>query len=352
MSSNRSIQIAITVDPEIPVPPTHYGGIERIVDMLVRGLIDRGHDVTLFAHPDSNVPCKLEPYPGRKSRSKADLLKNMRHVSLKVFKEGYDIVHSFGRLAYLLPVLPLQIPKLMSYQRLISARSIEWGQIIARGTLHFTGCSGRLIRSYTENDNWNVVYNGVPIKAYSFNSEVRDGAPLVYLGRIEEIKGVHLAIKVASLSKRKLIIAGNVPNEPKHKLYFQSKIAPHIDGKKIQYMGPVSDDQKNELLGNAAALLMPILWDEPFGIVMSEALACGTPVIGLNRGSVPEVVQNGINGFVCESVDEMVEAVNYIKNINRTLCRQIMERKFSDIAIVNEYEKLYMKLADNKTSPY
>src|SRR5574341_580844 len=113
----RPLRLAVTADPQIPVPPNLYGGIERIVDMLVRGLVDRGHDVTLFAHPDSNVPCELQPYPGLNIHSKRDLLRNMWHVSSKIMPRNYDVVHSFGRLAYLLPLLPLRIPKLMSYQR-------------------------------------------------------------------------------------------------------------------------------------------------------------------------------------------------------------------------------------------
>lgn len=340
----EKLRIAITVDPEIPVPPKLYGGIERIVDMLVRGLVRGGHDVTLFAHPDSNVPCRLEPYPGRRSQYWADLLCNMWHVSSKVLRQRYDIVHSFARLAYLLPILPVRIPKLMSYQRAITPRRPDWAQRLARETLHFSGCSRHIISRYEGQSNWHVVYNGVPTTTYLFQAKVREDAPLMFLGRLEDYKGAHLAIEVALRSGRSLVIAGQVPDGAKHRTYFQDKIAPHIDGKMIRYAGPVDDDQKNALLGGAAALVMPILWDEPFGIVMAEALACGTPVIGFNRGSVPEVVRHGVNGFVCGTVDEMVDAVKRIKEINRDECRRIMEEKFSDRAIVDEYEKLYRRI--------
>ena len=339
----RPLRIAITVDPEIPVPPKHYGGIERIVDLLVRGLAGRGHEVTLFANPASDVPCRLLPYTGLRSRSAADLCRNLWFTSSQILRCRPDVVHSFGRLAYLLPVLPLKIPKIMSYQRIITERSVAWAERLARGTLHFTGCSGHLIRNFERRKNWHVVYNAVPAGAYRFNPAVESDAPLIFLGRIEEIKGPHLAIEVARRSGRRLILAGNIP--PGHESFFERQVKPFIDGDRVRYAGPVGDIEKNELLGRAAALLMPILWDEPFGIVMAEALACGTPVIGLKRGSVPEVVQHGVNGFVCESVEEMAAAAPMLSRIGRGACRLIMEERFSDRALVNSFEQMYREIA-------
>jgi len=342
------MRIAITADPDITVPPKLYGGIERIIDILVRGLTRQNHDVTLFALPESEVPCRLEAYPCHRSDSKWATLKNLWHVSSKVLLENFDIIHSFGRLAYLLPVLPTTIPKLMSYQRAITGRSVAWGERLARGTLHFSGCSRRLILPYEGRANWHVVYNGVPLLTYTFRHSVAADAPLVFLGRVEEIKGPHLAIEVARRSHRKLIIAGNIPEEPKHRAFFEAKIAPHIDGGQIEYVGPVNDQQKNDLLGRATAFLMPILWDEPFGIVMAEALACGTPVIALNRGSVPEIVEHQVNGFVCDTVDEMIGEVKRIKEIDRAVCRAVMEERFSDVAITAAYEELYFKIIQSR----
>lgn len=339
------MHIAITVDPEIPVPPKLYGGIERIVDMLVHGLVKKGHRVTLFAHPDSQVPCDLVPYKYLKSQSRRDTVANTRYICSRILQLKPDMVHSFGRLAYLLPILPLHVPKLMSYQREISPRSIKCGDFLSRGTLHYAGCSGQQIERFAGRKNWHIVYNGAPMATYQLQLQVRADAPLVFLGRVQEIKGPHLAIEVAKRSGRSLIIAGNVPNDrPEHQKYFEEKIRPHLDDKQIQYVGPVNDEEKNQLLGNAVAFLMPILWEEPFGIVMAEALACGTPIVGLRRGSVPEVVQDGINGFVCQSVDEMVAAVSRIDEIDRAQCRRIMAEKFSDRAMVDAYERLYFTL--------
>ena len=338
------LRIAITVDPEIPVPPVLYGGIERIVDMLLRGLVQRGHDVTLFANPDSHVPCRLVPYPRLRSQSKIDTLANMWHVSRTIHDGHFDLVHSFARLAYLTPLLLRRIPKIMSYQRGISPRSVQLGNLLSRGTLSFTGCSAQLIRRWQSNRRFHVVYNGVPLERYCATERVRGDAPLTYLGRVEEIKGVHLAIEVAKTSGRRLVIAGNVPEAPHHQRYFSERILPHVDGNTIKYVGAVDDSTKNELLGRSAALLMPLLWEEPFGIVMAEALACGTPVIGLRRGSLPEIVQQGVNGFVCDSVDQMVSAVGRLAEIDRRDCRRIAEDKFSDRVIVDCYEQLYREL--------
>jgi glycosyltransferase involved in cell wall biosynthesis len=336
-----ALRIAMTVDPEIPVPPRLYGGIERIVDMLVRGLMQRGHEVTLFANPESTVTCRLVPYPGAKSQNRIDTLANMWHVSNAIRRGHFDVVHSFARLAYLTPLLPLPIPKIMSYQRGVSPRSVQLGNLLSRGTLSFTACGAHLIRQWQRDPHFHVIYNGVPLAKYQYRDYVEPDAPLMYLGRVEEIKGVHLAVKVAQKSGRRLIIAGNVPEAEHHHRYFAERIQPYLKDGTIEYVGPVDDAAKNRLLGASAALLMPLLWEEPFGIVMAEALACGTPVIGLRRGSLPEIVESGANGFVCDSVDEMVSAVGRIHEIDRHGCRRIAEQRFSDGVIVDHYESLY-----------
>jgi len=339
-----SVSVAIAVDPEIPVPPHLYGGIERIVDMLVRGLIQRGHDVTLFAHPDSRVPCRLLAYPGLRSQNRIDTAANIWHVSKAIRRGHFDVVHSFARLAYLTLLLPARVPKIMSYQRAISPRSVRFGNLLSRGSLSFTGCAAHLIRQWQDDCNFRVIYNGVPLETYQCTAWVEPEAPLVYLGRIEEIKGVHLAIEVAQKTGRRLIIAGNVPQAEHHRRYFAERIQPHVDGRLIENAGAVDDVQKNQLLGRSAAMLMPLLWEEPFGIVMAEALACGTPVIGLRRGSLPEIVRQGVNGFICDSVDEMASALGRIGDIDRRECRRIAEAKFSDRVIVDCYERLYRAL--------
>jgi len=260
----------------------------------------------------------------------------------EVGKGQFDIVHSFSRIAYLTPILPLSIPKLMTYQRPVTRRSIVAGRALSRGTLSFNGISDWMIQDVKTLGRWFVVPNGVPLDVYDFAPRVDDDAPLVFLGRVEEIKGPHLAIAVAKATGRKLIIAGNIP--PEHQAWYDQVVAPQVDGVQIVNVGPVNDAQKNALLGSAAAFLMPILWEEPFGIVMAEALACGAPVLGFRRGAVPEVVEHGVTGFVVDRIGELIEAVGQISQIDRAACRARAERLYSGPAVARGYMRIYDQL--------
>jgi len=333
------MKIALTADPEIPIPPHLYGGIERIIAMLIDGLQAKGHSVTLFANSDSKAPCQLVTYRGKTSRNQWDTMRNILQVSQILFS-GYDIVHSFGRLAYLTALLPSRIPKIMSYQREPSLNQIKRAVGLARtGSLVFTGCSEYIASQIRPIAPSFAVPNGAPLNKFRFVNQVSPNSPLVFLGRIEDIKGTHLAIEIARRTGRQLIIAGNVPLQGR--TYFDSLVKPFIDDRQIIYAGPVNDVQKNALLGSASALLMPIQWNEPFGIVMAEALACGTPVIGFARGAVPEVVRHGLNGFVCQTSDEMVHWVHQIATLDRKECRRIAEECYSEEAITNAYLQVY-----------
>lgn len=336
------MRVALTVDPEIPVPPRHYGGIERIVDGLVRGLVARGHEVSLFAHPDSRGAGRLVPWPGRSSRSRGDTMRNAAVLARETARGRYDVVHSFSRLAYLTPILPARVPKVMTYQRPISARTTALAERLALGSLQFTAISQWMVAASPLAGRWRVVPNGVPLDTYAFRADTGPDAPLVFLGRVEEIKGPHLAIDIARRAGRSLVIAGNVPAE--HEAFFRERIAPHLDGVSVRHIGPVDDAEKNALLGSAAALLMPIQWDEPFGIVMAEAMACGTPVLGLSRGAVSEVVEDGRTGFVRPTVDGLAEAVGRLGEIDRAACRARVERLYSQDVMVEAYLDLYRSL--------
>ena len=346
-----TLHIAITADPYLPVPPRLYGGIERVIDLLVRGLAARGHEVTLFAHPDSDTPARLNaygvpPHVGRWSR-----IRELWQVGAGLWRtrRAVDLVHSFGRLAALVPVLPLRgLPKIQSYQRAIPWRGVRRAVRVAGDTLSFTGCSSSL---YAEAlvagegaGRWHTIFNGVDLARYTPVAHVPDDAPLVFLGRLERIKGPHHAIAIARAAGRPLILAGNLVREGPDAAFFDREVAPHLDDHRVRYLGPVDDQQKNVLLGRAAALLMPIEWDEPFGIVMAEALACGTPVVGFARGSVPEVVRDGANGFICNTVAEAAEAVGRTGLLDRAAIRRDCEARFGHDAIVGAYERLYRKV--------
>jgi glycosyltransferase involved in cell wall biosynthesis len=340
------MRIAITADPDIPVPPLHYGGIERIVDMLAKGLVARGHNVTMFAHPDSTSAGTLVPWPGIGSHSRLNTLRNAACLYRHVSAGEFDVLHSFSRLAYMSALLPTRLPKIMSYQRAISPRTTSVAHMLSRGTLNFTAISQWMIEPVKEIGRWHMIPNGVSMDTYTFRSKVAANAPLVFLGRIEEIKGPHLAIEIAKRTGRQLVIAGNVPLEKKS--WVDAHVMPHVDGQQVSFIGPVDDAQKNELLGRAAAFLMPILWEEPFGIVMAEALACGTPVLGLRRGAVPEVVDHGVTGFVHDDIDGLVEGVSQIGRLSRAACRQAAEAKYSADAVVEAYLALYRQVLSGR----
>lgn len=338
----KKLKIALIADPELPVPPLLYGGIERIIDMLIEGYVNLGHEVSLFANSESKTKARLFPYNGKTSHRITDIAKNTLLINKELYKGNYDIVHSFGRLLYLLPQLPLSIPKIMSYQREPTISQIKKvAKIAKKNTLVFTGCSAYISNQISPYAPAYPIFNGVDLSIYNFKEVVPIDAPLIFLGRIEPIKGTHIAIEVAKKTGKKLVIAGNVPTE--YQSYFDSQIKPQLN-EQVTYIGSVNDRQKNDLLGNSSAFLMPIEWNEPFGIVMAEAMACGTPVIGFNKGSVPEVVVNGYNGYRCDTIEEMVQHVHHIDKIERKNVRIDAENRFSKNVIVKQYLDLYQKM--------
>ena len=185
------------------------------------------------------------------------------------------------------------------------------------------------------------IFNGVDVTRYTCQPVVASDAPLIFLGRLDPIKGAHHAIAIARAAGRRLILAGNRVTAGPDVGYFDTSIAPHLDGEHVRYVGEVDDAAKDALLGEAAALLMPIDWEEPFGIVMAEALACGTPVIAFKRGSVPDIVRDGVNGFACATVEEAAAAVGRLGEIDRRRARADCEARFDASVIISQYEQLY-----------
>ena len=344
------MNIALIADPYIAIPPYNYGGIERVIDMLIKGYLKRGHRITLWAHPDSKVDCELMPYGIVPHRGCAIRMRELWQVASALYKrrKKYDIVHCYGRMATMIPLCFSKIPKIQSYQRAVTRRNVWLVNKLAGGTIFFTANSHSCHKYGTLPGRWKTIYNGILLDKYTFNNHVSQDAPLVFLGRIEKIKGLHTAIDVVLATGKRLVIAGNVIKQGDAYNYFRKEIEPKIDGKQIIYIGEVNDEQKNKLLKNTLALLMPVDWEEPFGIVMIESLACGTPVIGFKRGAIPEVIQNGINGFICDGKEEMKTAIRRINEIDRKKCRQIAEKRFSDKVIVEEYMKLYKELINTR----
>ncbi|WP_083856654.1 glycosyltransferase family 4 protein [Nitrolancea hollandica] len=328
-----------------PVPPQRYGGVERIVGVLCKELARRGNDVTLFASGDSLTPARLIPCAPRSLRLLPDVQDQLAlHVvqltRVSEMAGEFDVIHNhlgcpsypFAR-HWPTPNVTtlhgrLDLPELglvFSHYRDINMVSISNHQ---RKPVEHLGLS------------WaGTVYNGVDLDLFSF----QPGGPyLVFLGRVSKVKGVHLAVEVARRVGMPLKIAVKVEADPR---WCQEYVAPLLVDPLIEFIGEVDEREKNALLGGAAALLFPVQWPEPFGLVMIEAMACGTPVIALRQGAVPEVVADGRTGFICDSVAEMVLSVGRLGEIDRMECRRHVERYFSAQTMTDGYEAVYRRLA-------
>lgn len=340
------MRILLITDPGILVPPIGYGGIERIVADLAYEYLSNGHDVDLLTTKGSVIEACNVYSLGKVGFPPSKLVIYTSILTAWFFllknKKKYDLIHNFGRLLYLFPVLHANNRKIQSYQREIKSRNAEMVLKFNPTNLAFTGCSLNLITRANPKGYWKGIHNCVVFNKFQLTYiDNTSDAPLVFLGRIERIKGCHTAIEVAKAAGKKLIIAGNISKLSDEIQYFENEIKPHIDGINVEFVGEVNDVQKNELLGKSIAFLMPIEWNEPFGIVMIEAMACGTPVIAFPYGSVPEVVEEGITGFVVKDRQEMIDAVAKINKIDRSICRQTAERRFDASVIANQYLSLF-----------
>jgi glycosyltransferase involved in cell wall biosynthesis len=343
------MRILLIMDAFIRVPPQHYGGIERVVADLANGLCERGHEVTLWAAPGSVTKAKLQSFGREGEWTRWSNLRNTAQLTGRFWRTrgDFDLIHNFGRLAYLTPVLRWNIPKVQTYMRTVNPANMRKVTRLGVRRLHYTSVSQAMVDTGSPGGgDWSVIYNCAPVDDYRLNTAVDAcTAPLAFLGRLERCKGAHNAITVAQKLNRPLQIAGNISTLPHEQDYFHRELEPHFDGKLITYLGPVNNEQKNQLLGNAAAMLMPIEWEEPFPIVLPEALLCGCPVIAFARGGMPEGIAHGKTGFLCRTVDEMAAHVGELGAIDRAFCRAEAERRFSNAAIVSEYEKLYRQLS-------
>ncbi|MGH8902685.1 MAG: glycosyltransferase family 4 protein [Egibacteraceae bacterium] len=321
------------------VPPRHYGPWERVVSLLTEGLVARGEDVTLFATADSLTSAKLEAVCPRPYEEDRDL-------DVKVW-ESLHIAHAF-ELASEVDVLHSHFDFLpLTYTRLVDVPVVT--------TVHGFS-SPRILPVYTRYDGRvayvaisdadrhpdltyaATIYHGIDLAEFTFQPTA-DG-PLVLLSRVHPDKGVAEAIQVARRAGRPLVIAGIVQDEA----YFTAEIAPHVDGDRVRYLGSVGPAERDRLLGNAAGLLHLVNFDEPFGLSMVEAMACGTPVIATRRGSVPEVVAHQETGFVIDDLDQAVAAAGRLDEIDRSACRRRVETRFSVERMVEDYQAVYRRL--------
>ena len=334
------MRIAVIAPPWYRVPPSGYGGIEWVVALLADGLTDRGHEVTLFAPPGSETEAELVP-PLDETPPEAligDPWYEASHV-VPVYEHGedFDVLHdhtgpvgaSVGAMRDAPTVHTLHGPftdqTTMLYRRI--ARR-HW----------FVAISESQRSMAPENLRWaGVVYNGIPMDRYQLREDKEDY--LFFLGRADEEKAPHLAIEAARRAGRRLVMCVTTKNE-REQTYWAEMVEPLL-GDDVEVYGECPHDQKADLLGRAAALLFPIQWPEPFGLVMTEAMACGTPVIAWRNGSVPEVVADGETGFIVESVEEMATAVGRVGELDPRVLRARVEDRFSAEAMLVGYERVY-----------
>ncbi len=324
------------------VPPTLYGGTERVVSTLTEELVRRGHAVTLFASGDSRTSATLVPCALRALRLE-DALKDAVAYTLIELDMAYeraaefDIIHNhcdylafpFARRSATPTVTTMHGRLDLAEVRRLNARFPEQRLVSISDAQ----------RAALPDANWTAtVYNGIDIGNYHFRPD--PGDYLVFLGRISPEKRPDRAIEIARDTGMRLVIAAKVDSEDRE--YYQHAIAPLIDEHaQIEFIGEVDERGKDEVLGGAYAYLFPIDWPEPFGLTMVEAMATGTPVIAYHAGSVPEVVVEGVTGFICDTVHGMVEAVARIPAIDRAACRAHVEAHFSAAAMADGYERVY-----------
>lgn len=337
----RIAQVAPIVER---VPPKKYGGTERVVYALTEELVRRGHEVTLFASGDSETSAKLESvYPrGIREAKVKDLYGTNNWTMLNLglayeLQDDFDIIHD--HLAPLsLPTANIaSTPVIATMHGAFSRETRRLFQTLRNPNV--VTISDSQVFAAPNINHIGTVYNGLDMEAYPFG-EKGEGY-LLFVGRISMEKGTHFCVEVAQQLDMPLIIAAKL--EPVDEPYFVEYVKPHLTDR-IQWIGEVDENDRNKLMSKAKCYLHPVTWREPFGLVMIEAMACGAPVVGFDRGSVPEIVKTGVTGHVVHDLDGMIEAVEAIDAIDRRACREYALTNFSTKRMADGYEALYKKI--------
>jgi glycosyltransferase involved in cell wall biosynthesis len=349
LPAQRAAEIIMRIAQVAPlfesVPPQLYGGTERVVSYLTEELVRLGHDVTLFASGDSVTAAKLVPCSERSLRlDPGSIDASAHHVvmleTIARMQDQFDVIHY--HIDYLhFPIsrrstVPhvttlhgrLDIPDLVPLYREFPDMPVVSISDAQREPLPWV--------------NWvDTVYHGLPPDLYSYRSQ--PGKYLAFLGRISPEKRADRAIRIAKALGMELRIAAKVDDVDRK--YFEEEIEPHMNHPLIHFVGEIGEREKDVFLGNAYALLFPINWPEPFGLVMIEALACGTPVIARRLGSVPEVMVDGETGFIVDDTEDAVEAVKLVGGLSRKRCREVFEERFTAERMALDYVSIYERVA-------
>ncbi|MFI2710824.1 glycosyltransferase family 4 protein [Micromonospora sp. NPDC018662] len=340
----RPLSVLQVVPPWLPVPPTGYGGIEAVCATLVEELVARGHHVELVAGGGSHVPAPLhtafpKPMPDRINDNIVDLV-HAATVQEIVAAGNFDVIHDHTWLGALLAPLR-SVPALTTIHNHPSREWLTFTEMVS-ATSPLIGVSQAHVDSLPTVTWSGYVHNGIPTARYPFTPDRPREEWVLYLGRATRVKGMHTAIDVARQAGRRIVLAAKW-NEPSEKKYYAEYIEPRL-GDDTEWLGEVDFDTKVELLSKATCLLNPIDWHEPFGLVMAEAQACGTPVVALRRGAAPEVVEHGRTGYVFETVPELAAGIDRAAQLSPYDCRERAVRLFDSAVMAAGYEAQYEKL--------
>ena len=341
------MKIALIANVVERVPPKKYGGTERVIYYLTEHLVKMGHAVTLFATGDSVTSAKLSFVVPRNLRETGhkDLygynLPSFRHMGLVYTRATeFDIIHDHNGYLSLPTANISNTPVLLTLHGSFDPVNKQFYSKLDK-KVKFVSISKRQA-AWAPNLNWaGTVYNGLKFDKFPF--EKNPGEYLLYVGRMSYEKGAHIAIEVAQYLNLPLVIAAKLDSVDLN--YYQDYVGPHL-GSQIKWVGEVDEEERNKLMSRALCLLHPITWEEPFGLTMIETMACGTPVIAFNKGSIPEVVNNCKSGFIVEDVEEMINAVLNIKQISRKYCRDYALKNFNAQKMTEGYLKIYNKILE------
>lgn len=332
------MRISLIAPPFIPVPPQKYGGTELFIGELAKGLKQRGADVVLYTNGESTAPVEIRylyeksewPIVGEVEGS----LKSLNHAAwaVKDASGESDVIHvnnAPGLIFSRFTDAPFVYTVHHAYEEGLASFYETLPEVSYATISDFQ-------RKKLPMPKMRTIHHGIDLSQYKLHQKKEQY--LVFLGRLAPQKGTHLAIEIAKKSGVPLKIAGEI--QPLYEDYWETQVKPHVDGKLIEYVGEIGLEGKNDLLGSALAMLFPIQWDEPFGLVLIESMACGTPVLAMPGGSVAEIVEEGVSGHVRSSVDELVERVRNLHFDPRQV-RDYVEKKFSVQRMVNDYIRLY-----------
>jgi len=344
LKRSNTLRIAQVAPLSESVPPKLYGGTERVVATLTDELVRQGHEVTLFASGDSETDATLvAPVPRalRLAKSADPLalhLLMVEHVAQRASE--FDIIHFHTAPLHFSLARRLTTPHVTTLHGRLDLPEVItlYGEFSDLPLVSVSDAQ----REPLPELNWvATVYHGLPNRDLQFKAA--KGRYLAFLGRISPEKRVDRAIDIAKACGWPLKIAAKV--DPADQVYFDQCIQPLLDHPLVEYVGEITEAQKGDFLGNALALLFPIDWPEPFGLVMIESMACGTPVVAIRGGSVPEILEHGVTGYICDNLDQAIDATRRVHTLDRRTCRKAFERRFTAARMAEEYSQLYRRLA-------